>query len=58
MGYNDHNSNDIFVKVRGAIDEDDEGEEQALAAQDLQAQAPPTQDPGALSLAQVMEVLG
>ena len=55
MGYKDHNSNDIFVKVRGAIDE---GEEQALAAQDLQAQAPPTQDLGALSLAQVMEVLG
>ena len=47
MGYKDTNNNGIFVKVRGAQEEDDEGEE-----------GEPAQDQAILSLGQVMDVLG
>ena len=47
MGYKDTDNNGIFVKVRGAQEEDDEGEE-----------GEPFQDPAAPTLGQVMDVLG
>ena len=33
IGYKDHNSNGIFVKVRGVSGEDDDGDEQAPTTQ-------------------------
>ena len=47
MGYKDTNNNEIFVKVRGAQEEDDEGEERE-----------PAQDQATHYLGQVMDVLG
>ena len=47
MGYKDTDNNGIFVKVRSAQEEDDEGEE-----------GEPTQDHAAPSLGRVMDVLG
>ena len=47
MGYKDTENNGIFVKVRGAQEEDDEGEE-----------GEPAQDPTALTLSQNMDVFG
>ena len=47
MGYKDTDNNGIFVKVLGAQEEDDEGEEGELA-----------QDQAAPSFGQVMDVLG
>ena len=31
MGYRDHNNDGIFVKIRGVVDDDDDGEKLALA---------------------------
>ena len=45
MGYKDKDNNGIFVKVQGAHDEDDEGEE-----------GEQVQDPA--TLGQIMDVLG
>ena len=51
MGYKDTDNNEIFVKVREAQEEDDEGEEGKQAQdQDMVRDAP--------SLGQVMDVLG
>ena len=47
MGYKDIDNNEIFVKVCGAQEEDDKGEE-----------GEPTQDQAASSLGQIMDVLG
>ena len=47
MGYKDTDNNEIFVKVRCAQDEDDEGEK-----------GEPAQDPVVLTLGQIMDVLG
>ena len=47
MGYRDKDNNEIFVKVRGAHDEDDEGEE-----------GEQTQDPATPTLGQIMDLLG
>ena len=46
MGYKDTKNNEIFVKVLGVQEEDDEGEE-----------GEPTQDPAALTLGQIMDIL-
>ena len=51
MGYKDTDNNEIFVKVRGAQEEDDEGEEGEQAQDQAMVRA-------ALSLGQVMDVLG
>ena len=37
MGYKDHNSNGIFMKVKWASGEDDDGDEQAPATWSSQA---------------------
>ena len=47
MGYKDTDNNGIFVKVRGAQEEDNEGEERE-----------PAQDPATPTLGQIMDVLG
>ena len=47
MGYKDTDNNEIFVKVRGVQEKDDEGEE-----------GEPAQDQAVLSLGQVIDVLG
>ena len=57
MGYKDHNSNGIFVKVKRASGEDDNGDEQAPTAQGSQAQASQVEDPVALSLVNIMHTL-
>ena len=51
MGYKDTDNNGIFVKVRGAQEEDDEGEEREQAQDQAMVRA-------ALSLGQVIDVLG
>ena len=51
MGYKDTDNNGIFVKVRGAQEEDDEGEEGEQAQDQAMVRAAP-------SLGQVMDVLG
>ena len=57
MGYKNNNNNCIFVKVRGAGDEDDDGEENTPVTQGIQAQAPQAQDPIAPSLMDIMGTL-
>ena len=50
MGYKDTNNNEIFVKVRGAQEEDDEGEEMEQDQDQAMVRAAP-------SFGQVMDVL-
>ena len=38
IGYRDHDNDDIFVKVRGVVDKDDDGEEQAPECKILKLQ--------------------
>ena len=51
MGYKDTDNNGIFVKVRSAREEDDEGEEGEQAQDQAMVHAAP-------SLGQIMDVLG
>ena len=57
IGYKDHNSNDIFKKVRGASGENNDGDEQAPTTQGSQAQAPQVEDPIALSFVVIMHTI-
>ena len=47
MGQKDTDNNEVFIKVRSALNKDDEGEE-----------GEPAQDPAAPTLGQIMDVLG